>query len=380
MTCPRTALLLSFVLPLVAGGVGAQQADEAAANDRLAAKIEQRLERGVEEHAFPGAVCMVARHGEPIVKLAVGKLTYEGDEPVTLTTRYDLASLTKVCATTPAVLRLVAAGKLSLDDRVDKWVPAFKGAGKEHVTVRHLMAHQGGLSAYVRFYRSIEGKDTIVAAAAKEGLMSEPATGVRYSDLGFILLMAVVESCSGEPFEAFVQREVFAPFGMKRATFAPTDGEPIADAAPSEVDEARGGVVRGFVHDENAYAMGGVSGHAGLFAPADDILRYGIALLKGGDGVLPKELVAKATRPVGLTDDTTRGLGYQLLTSGGYGGTEIPAGTFGHTGFTGTSLWCCPERDTCVVLLTNRVYPTRVNNKITAARRDVHDLVLAAVR
>ena len=372
----RAFVLVALLAPQLLG----QDRPAKGLADDLAGRVRARLERAVEERAFPGAVCMIAQGGEARVQLAVGKLSYDGDEPVTLATRYDLASLTKVCATTPAILRLVAAGKLQLDDPIQKHVPAFVGAGKEEVTVRHLMAHQGGLSSYVRFFRTMKGRETIVAAAAKEGLMSEPATGVRYSDLGFILLMAVVESASGEPFEDFVQREVFAPFGMEHATFAPTDGAPLATAAPTERDDARGGIVRGFVHDENAYAMGGVSGHAGLFATGEDVLRYGVALLKGGGGVLPKELVAQATRPVGLTDDKTRGLGYQLLRSGGYGGTKIPKGTFGHTGFTGTSLWCCPRHDICVVLLTNRVHPTRVNSKITAVRRDVHDLVLAAAK
>jgi CubicO group peptidase (beta-lactamase class C family) len=175
---------------------------------------------------------------------------------------------------------------------------------------------------------------------------------------------------------------VFAPFWMTGAVFSPrSDGRGSGLAAPpTEIDEARGGLVRGHVHDENAFAMGGISGHAGLFAGAEDVMRYGIAMLAGGRGVLPRDLVALATRPSGIGDDTTRGLGFQLLQSGGWGGSEVPAGTFGHTGFTGTSLWCCPRYDLCVVLLTNRVHPTRVNNKITGVRRSVHDLVLDALR
>lgn len=347
----------------------------------LEARLRARLEAAVAERAFPGAVCLVARRGALVAEVAVGALGYEpGDAAVTPATRYDLASLTKVVATTPAVLRLCAAGRLSLDDAVARWVPAFAGTGKERVTVRQLLAHQAGLPAYERYYRTLRGRDAIVAAAAAEGLMSEPGSGVTYSDLGFVLLMAVVEAASGEPFAQYVQREVLGPFGLAAAGFARTDGPPLADAAPTERDEARGGVVRGFVHDENAFAMGGVSGHAGLFAPAADVLRYGVAMLAGGRGVLPADLVAAAIGPSGLGGDDSRGLGFQRLSDGGWGGTRVPAGTFGHTGFTGTSLWCCPRHDLCVVLLTNRVHPTRVNNKITALRRAVHDLVLAALR
>ncbi len=352
------------------------QVDLAAA---LPERLREVLQRAVAERAFPGGVCMVARRGALVATVAVGRTEYEnGGEAVDASTRYDLASLTKVCATTPAVLRLVALGKLSFADPVQKWLPSFTGTGKDKVTIRHLLAHQAGLPAYERYYRTLRGKDAIVAAAAAEPLMSEPGSGVIYSDLGFVLLMAVVEACSGEPFATFVQREVLVPFAMQDARFAPTNGPPTR-AAPSEDDPVRGGVVRGFVHDENAFAMGGVSGHAGLFASARDVLHYGVALLAGGRGLLPRELVEQATRSAGIGDDTTRGLGFQMLGNGSYGGTVVPTGTFGHTGFTGTSMWCCPRHDLCVVLLTNRVHPTRVNNKITAVRRAVHDAVLQAL-
>ena len=348
----------------------------------LPAQLQARLQAAVDDGAFPGAVCLVARHGQLLAQVAVGRLGYEADAaPVTLDTPFDLASLTKVCATTPSILRLAALGKLSLDDPVQKWLPAFAGTGKERVTIRHLLAHCGGLPAYERYYRTLSGKDAIVAAAAAEGLMYEPGTSTTYSDLGFILLMAAVEACSGEPFATFAQREVFDRFGMRHARFAPTSGAPVDGAAPTERDEARGGIVRGHVHDENAFAMGGVSGHAGLFATGRDVLEYGVALLGGGRGVLPRDLLDIATKSAGLVPgDGSRGLGFQLQQSGTYAGSEVPAGTFGHTGFTGTSLVCDRQNDLCIVLLTNRVFPTRVNNKITAVRRAVHDLVRTALR
>lgn len=369
---------------LTALAPGPEAAAEPAAVDldpELPQRLQALLGAAVADRAFPGGVCTVARRGKVVAEVAVGKLDYDADAPsVVPATVYDLASLTKVCATTPAVLALVARGKLSLDDPVAKWVPAFAGMGKDQVTVRHLLAHQGGLPAYERYYRTLRGKDAIVAAAAAEGLMSEPGTGVTYSDLGFVLLMAAAEAASGEAFAAFVGREVFAPLQMTGARFVATDGQPLADAAPTERDDQRGGIVSGFVHDENAFAMGGVSGHAGLFATARDVLRFLIAISAGGRGVLPRDLVAAAIRPSGIGDDTTRGLGFQLLANGGWGGTQVPPDTFGHTGFTGTSLWCSPHHDLCVVLLTNRVHPTRVNNKILGVRRSVHDLVLASLR
>jgi beta-N-acetylhexosaminidase len=347
----------------------------------LPVTLRQLLEAAIADGAFPGASCLVARRGSVIAEVVAGKQSYAAEaSPVTPTTRFDLASLTKVSATTPAVLKLVATNKVSLDDPVQKWLPAFTGIGKDKVTIRHLLAHNGGLPAYERFHRTLAGKDAIVAAAAAEGLMYEPGTGPTYSDLGFILLMAVVEKASGEPFATFVEREVLKPLAMRTATFAPTAGPPLGNAAPTERDEARGGILRGFVHDENAFAMGGVSGHAGLFATANDVAHFGVAMLAGGSGVLPRDLVAAAIQPAGIGDDRTRGLGFQMVADGSWGGTKVPPGTFGHTGFTGTSLWCCSRHDLCVVLLTNRVHPTRVNNKITAVRRAVHDLVLDSVR
>lgn len=372
---------------LAAAGSGASayvDVAESVVDPGLAAELPQQvrdlLEAAVADGAFPGAVCLVGRYGRRFVELAVGRHGYEAEAPpMRVDTPFDLASLTKVVATLPVVLRLCARGVLSLDDPVQKWLPEFAGVGKERVTVRHLLAHQGGLPAYERYYRTLSGKAAIVQAAAREGLMYEPGAGPVYSDLGFVLLMAVVEAATGESFERVVQREVLTPFGLHGASWAPTDGPGLSGAAPTEHDERRGGVVRGYVHDENAFAMGGISGHAGLFATGRDVLEFGTTLLGGGRGLLPRSLVELAIRPAGF-GDSSRGLGFQLPASGGWAGSEVPPGTFAHTGFTGTSLWCDPQHDLCVVLLTNRVHPTRVNNKILAVRRALHDLVLGALR
>ncbi|MBK8101316.1 MAG: serine hydrolase [Planctomycetes bacterium] len=345
---------------------------------QLGERLHGLLAHAVQQRVFPGAVCVVARHGVVIAQVAVGRHDYDAKSAaVTLDTPWDLASLTKVCATTPAVLRAAAAGKLALDDPVQKWLPAFVGVGKERVTIRHLLAHAGGLPAYERYYRTIQGRDAIVAAAAAEGLMTEPGSTMTYSDLGFVLLMAVVERATGQPFADYVAQEVFAPLGMAGARFAPTAGAPLA-APPTENDPARGGIVRGFVHDENAFAMGGISGHAGMFGTAFDVARVGVAFLGCGRGFLPSALAQQAVAPAGLVPGSTRALGFDRLQSGGFGGTSVPAGAFGHTGFTGTSLWCDPGSGVGVVLLTNRVHPTRVNSGIAAVRQAVHDAVLAA--
>ncbi len=331
----------------------------------LEAQVAGVLDAGVAESAFPGAVCLVARRGVQVAAVARGRESYdEGAPAVRFDTTYDLASLTKVTATLPAVMTLVARGALGLDEPVGRWLPAFASGDKAGITVRHLLLHRSGLPAWAPFHRTMRGREAIVAAIAKTPLVSPPGAKTCYSDLGFVLLGALVEAVSGEPFAQFVAREVFVPLGMRGARFAPLDALSL-DAAPTEIDTARGGVLRGRVHDENAFAMGGIAGHAGLFATADDVLRLGTAMLAEGRSVWPPDLVA-GVRP----ENGERGLGF-----GPMGG-----GAFGHTGFTGTSVWCEPRTGLCVVLLTNRVHPSRENAKIEAVRRRLHEVVLAAVR
>jgi len=345
----------------------------------LAERVRTCLEAGVAARAFPGAVCAVARRGAVVATVAAGRHTYAADAPaVDPRARFDLASLTKVCATLPAALRLVAAGRLALDTRVATLVPDFVGPGKDEVTVRDLLTHSAGLVPWEPLFREHTGKDAIVHAAAVEGLRAEPGSETVYSDLGLILLMACLERVAGTDFTSLVQREVFAPLGMARAAFA-TGGAVLADAVPTEDCAWRRRVLCGEVHDENAFAMGGASGHAGMFATADDVLRIGGMFLGGGGGYLPPDLVQTAVTRVTSPQGSTRALGFDTFTPGGSGGSKLGTRAFGHTGFTGTSVWCDPDRDLCVVLLTNRVHPTRVNAKIKGVRQRLHDLVVEAL-
>ncbi|MEQ1631681.1 MAG: glycoside hydrolase family 3 N-terminal domain-containing protein [Planctomycetota bacterium] len=344
----------------------------------LSARIRSVLQDAVATKVTPSAVCVVVRRGAVVAEVAVGHYTYDASSPsVGLDTRYDLASLTKVCATTPAVLCLVDDGALSLDDPVQKWLPEFQGVGKDKVTVRHLLAHTAGLPAYERYYRTLSGKDAIVAAALREGLMNEPGKRVVYSDLGLVLTMAIVERCSGKPFDQFVKAHVFDPLGMSTACFAPRDREKI-DAAPTEVNDERSGLVQGYVHDENAFAMGGVSGHAGMFGTARDVAKLSVAMLSRGRGFVSARSVDAALK-VQSDVGSNRLVGFDVLEASGIGGALVSSGSFGHTGFTGTSLLCDPQRDVAVVLLTNRVHPTRVNDSIKQLRQRLHTCVLSAI-
>lgn len=341
-------------------------------------RVRTLLTKAVEEKVFPGAVAVVVRNGRFVSEVAVGRETYDAGSPaVTAGTVYDLASLTKVCATTPLCLRLVAQGKLTLDRKVSELVPDFTGGGKELVTIRHLLTHCAGLPAYVKFFeQGLTGRERIQHAAATTPLEYAPGTKSVYSDLGMILLMACLEKVGGAPFETQVADEVLFPLGMRGACFA-TTGTPIA-AAPTEVCPWRKRLVQGEAHDENAFAMGGISGHAGLFGTAQDVARMGDALLSGGKGWLPRPLLRDALRRQELVPASSRALGWDMFEPGKSGGDLLAPDAFGHTGFTGTSIWCDPRRDLVIVLLTNRVHPTRDNKKLDAVRRALCDLVSLA--
>lgn len=347
----------------------------------LAAELRARLERAVAARVTPGAVALVSRRGSIVAEVSVGRFDYDpGSPPVTASTPYDLASLTKVCATTPLILRLVADRRLQLDQPVQELLPEFSGGAKAAVTVRHLLAHCGGLPAYRRYFAEdqLSGAQAILAAAMREPLRNEPGSTELYSDVGMMLLMACAERAGGAPFVELVQREVLDPLGMHGARFAAGAGA--VPAPPTEHDPWRGRVVRGEVHDENAAAMGGVSGHAGLFGTARDVARVGHAFLGGGAaGWLPSAHVETARAPARIVTGSSRGLGWDTYVEGASGSTSRPSGGFGHTGFTGTSIWCDPATDLCVVLLTNRVHPTRDGDGIAQLRRDIADLAAGAL-
>ena len=347
----------------------------------LVIEIEDLLEQAVADRVFPGAVCLIRQDGVDLCRLAVGRETYADDaRAVEVEHLFDMASLTKVCATTPVVLRLVARGTLTLETRVADLLPFFAGEGKGAVTIRHLLTHSSGLPAWRKFYeQGLVGKAAVVRAAAGEPLEARPGERTRYSDLGLILLMACVEQAAGADFDAVVQREVFDPLGMPSARFN-TTGRGLPWCVPTEVSQFHGKLLDGVVHDENAFVMGGASGHAGLFAAADDVARLAEAFLRGGtdeggDPWLPQALVANATRRQNLTANSSRCLGWDSPRAGSWAGAAVPEGLFAHTGFTGTSVWCDPATATCVVLLTNRVHPTRKEKRHTAVRRRLHDLV-----
>ncbi len=342
------------------------------------------LERHVRARTTPGTVGLLVRGDGGVARWVAGRHTYGPDAPeVSEDDLYDLASLTKVVVTTSICMALEA--DLSLDNRLGEYVPAFRGDGRGGVTIRHLLAHCAGLPAHQRFFETCRGKAAVLAAACRTPLAYPPGTRTVYSDLSFLLLGAAVERVGGAPLEDLARRYVFGPLGMAQTMFLP--GRELLDRIPPTEFQAeqRRGLIHGQVHDGNAWAMGGVAPHAGLFGTAGDLGRFLRVILDGGihEGtrVFSEDAIRRFTTRAGLAPGSTRALGWDTVSKeGSSAGRRFSARSFGHTGFTGTSVWADPERDVGVVLLTNRVHPTRENQGIRRLRPEFHDAVMEAVK
>jgi CubicO group peptidase (beta-lactamase class C family) len=332
-----------------------------------APSIDRAVRDGIARGVFPGAVVVVGRRDTILLAQGYGHLTWSanGAVPRPDSTLYDLASLTKVVATTAAVMLLVDAGGVRLDRPVQDYLADFQGPGKERVTVRHLLAHTSGLPSYRPFYREAKDAVTLRRLVMEEPLRRPPARRVEYSDLNGMLLGWIVEAVSGERLDAFVGERVFVPGGMTETGFAPPRA---AWRRTAPVGVWRGTPVAGRVHDQHADRLGGVAGHAGLFSTGNDLARYAQILLRGGRTSTCASLFREAT-VVEFTRAAAqgRGLGWEMrdTTTADNAGTRMSAATYGHTGFTGTSLWIDPERDLFVIILTNRVYAPRARRSIT---------------
>jgi len=346
-------------------------------------EVHRLLEGYRGRGAFPGGVLAAGRSGNPVHLHPFGRLSYAVDAPpATAGTLYDLASLTKVVATTTMAMILVDEGRLDLDLPVQRFLPGFQGPGKEAVTVRHLLTHSSGLGSGAPLYREIRGRAAYLRRIQALDLVYPPGSRSVYSDFGMILLGEVLSRVAGEPLDVFVRHRVFEPLAMRDTMYLPP-AELLPRIAPTEDDPWRGLVVRGEVHDENTAAMGGVAPHAGLFGTAGDLARFARMLMNGGvleeHRIVSRETVELFTRRAGIPG-SDRALGWDTKSAeGSSAGTLFSPRSFGHTGFTGTSLWIDPEREVFVILLTNRVHPTRQNNLIREARPEVADAVVRAL-
>jgi beta-glucosidase-like glycosyl hydrolase/CubicO group peptidase (beta-lactamase class C family) len=346
------------------------------------------IEKAIAEKAFPGATLAVGYRGRVSVH-AFGKLSYDAKAAATNpNTMYDIASLTKVVATTTLVAKLAEgdfAVPLDLDARIERYLPEWAGGPnaewRHRVTVRHLMSHTSGLPAFKEYWRTSKGKADTLGRIFAEPLEYEPGTKEIYSDLGIILMAEIIERLTGRKLDDLAKSAIFSPLGMKDTMYRPPK-KLWPQIAPTEIDnQLRHRLVQGEVHDENAFAIGGVSGHAGIFSTAPDLAAFCQMLLNGGvyahQRILRRATIAQFTTPQQLSGGT-RTLGWAVPTEGGSSGHYFSAHSFGHTGFTGTSIWIDPDRQLFVVLLTNRVHPTRENSKMHQVRPALHDAVMQA--
>lgn len=378
LACPPAAGRCPLPVPRVAPESVDMEAERLADIDRVA-------QRGVDAHGYPGMAVIVGRRGGIVWSRGYGALDWSPSSPPVdpRATIYDLASLTKVVATTTAIMVLYDQGKLRLDDPVAKYLPAFRTGAKRRVTIRQLLEHRGGLPPGRVVWGVAHSPRQARRLILSTRLVSAPGEREIYSDVGADVLGFVVEAVSGEPLDRFVQRHVFEPLGMRSTMFRPPRAVR-ARIAPTEIESSRGHPLRGEVQDETADALGGVAGHAGLFSTAGDLAVFAQMMLDGGiyDGVriVRDSTVALFTRRA----TGWRALGWELCAGGASCGRYMSDRAFGHTGYTGTSIWIDPDRNLFVIVLSNRIHelpdghvpPPAV---LADVRADVADIAEVAV-
>ena len=368
----------------------------------MAADLNQRLDSIVNvamvQGAAPGVALAVGRYGRLVHLKAYGHIDNTPDSPpVTDSTMFDMASLTKVVATTTALMMLEDEGRLDLDSSVRSYIPELTDSAKSKITVREILTHSAGFEAFAPLWREHKGRADYLAQINARPLVYAPGDSTIYSDWDFILAGFIVERLSGMPLDQFIATRVWQPLGMHDTRFNPlgpvpadsictapfrADNPSLNRIAVTEMDTAfRHIKVHGIVHDENACALGGVAGHAGLFSSVRDAAVFSQMILNGGqyNGVrlIQTTTVARWTARQGK--NSSRAIGWDTPSENSSAGRFFSPRSFGHTGFTGTSIWMDPERGLFVVLFTNRVNPTRANLRHEGLRRDIANAVQSAI-
>jgi serine-type D-Ala-D-Ala carboxypeptidase len=351
--------------------------------DAVFGRVFDLLQHAITQRAFPAASLAVTHRGKLIALKSIGHFTYEPNSPqVTTGSIFDLASVSKVVATTSMAMILYERGLLDLEAPIAAIIPEFGDASdsrKAEVTVRMLLAHSSGLPAYEKLFLRVKNREELLAAAFTTPLTADPGTRAEYSDIGFIILGAALERIADEPLDRFCQREVLGPLGMGHTTFNPPANWR-ASIVPSADDRTfRRRVIQGDVQDENASVLGGVAGHAGVFSTAQDIATFAQAMLNEGAPIVRRETLAQFTRRESSPVGTSRALGWDTPSTCSQSGKYFSSCSFGHLGYTGTSLWIDPERPLSVTFLTNRTWPDCKNEAIKQVRPLVHDAIIEAL-
>jgi CubicO group peptidase (beta-lactamase class C family) len=344
------------------------------------------LEKAIAARAFPACSLAVTFRGELVAHKALGRFTYDPGAPeVTTSSIFDLASLTKVVATTAMAMILYERGLLDLEAPVTAIIPEFAGPLDDNdpqrrtVTLRMLLAHSSGLPAYEKLFLRAQTREKLRQAAFTTQLTAAPGTRAEYSDIGFIILGVALERLADEHLDIFCQREIFGPLGMAHTTFNPAAA--LRDSIPPAADDRifRHRIIQGEVQDENASVLGGVAGHAGLFSTAEDLAIFAHAMLNGGHPILRASTVELFSRRESAPEGASRGLGWDTPSAPSQSGKYFSPRSFGHLGYTGTSLWIDPERQLSIALLTNRTWPDCANQAIKQVRPAFHDAMMEAL-
>ena len=373
-----------MIVPILFAGINCNNDESPALNSQSTfSKIDSMIYSAIADTAFPGAVLLVNQNGNIIFHKEYGKLTYtDTSAAVTIESIFDIASLTKVVATTTAAMICYERNLISLDDPVAKYLPAFSQNGKENITIKNLLLHNSGLPAFKRFYKNYSTAGEVIDDIYSTKLDYETGSRTVYSDLGMIVLAKVIESVSGKKFDEFCTEKIFNPLKMKSTFFNPPDSIKYK-IAPTEYDDYwRKRLIWGEVHDETASLLNGISGNAGLFSTAEDINKL-VTNLIFADSINQNKLIKQETVELftkRFSANSTRALGWDLKSEqNSSAGNLFDISSFGYTGFTGTSLWIDPTRNLIVVFLTNRVYPSRENKKLYKLRPLLHDEIIRAI-
>ncbi len=385
----KARFLLFFIIlaSLLTGGLPAQVLEEGRPEDlgfsvEKLNRIEPVILQAMDDKEIPGAVVLVARKGKVVYRKVFGIRSLQPEkEPLTFDTIFDMASLTKVVVTSCSIMMLVEEGKISLDDPLSKYIPAFGNRGKQNITIQQMLTHYSGLRPDLDLDFEWEGYEEAIKLACRERPDAIPGEEFIYSDINFFMLGELVRVVTGKNLDQFAKERIFEPLGLKDTGYLP---DPSLKARIAPTEKRDGKMLRGEVHDPTTFRMGGVAGHAGLFSTASDTMIWAQMILQGGiygkTRILSPMSVLKMTTPqTPYGKEDWRGLGFDIETRFSTNrGDLFPIGSFGHTGFTGTSVWIDPFSETVLVLFTSRLYATREGTAVFL-RRKVASIVAAAI-
>jgi len=342
------------------------------------------LEQAIRDRVFPAASAAVTHKGELVALKGFGRFTYEADAPaVGPRTIFDLASVTKVVATTAMAMLVYERGLLELDAPVAGIVPEFVSSSNDsrraEVTMRMLLAHSSGLPAYEKLFLKTQCASELLRLALTTDLAADPGSHAEYSDIGFIILGIALERLADEALDEFCRREIFAPLSMTSTAFNPPQA--LRKEIPPTADDRtfRRRIIQGEVQDENASVIGGVAGHAGVFSNASDVAKFAHAMLCGGGPILRSETITFFTKRQSTPAATSRALGWDTPSAPSQSGKYFGPASFGHLGYTGTSLWIDPKRQVSITLLTNRTWPDCSDRRIKDVRPRFHDAIIESL-